>query len=208
MGQALQNYERSHNLHALQVTTTNCQVRLEEQGGEDYAGAEPPTPLAAHRLTADGTSVAAGGPSAAMPTATVRRGVAASDDRQRDATQLRVPRPRSATGTPRRLRRQRPMRRSPVGGFDGGRIVRVGGAGTEPRREAGRVQPIDAHATLTGGVGSLSRAPLARSGPRPALLLLPGPVPALRRSEVRIPAKPHDFLRHRIGCASYGCRRR
>ena len=34
-----------------------------------------------HRLTADGTSVAAGGPSAAMPTATVRRGVVASDDR-------------------------------------------------------------------------------------------------------------------------------
>jgi hypothetical protein len=47
MGQALQNYEQSHNLHALQVTTTNCQVRLEEQGGEDYAGAEPPAPLAA-----------------------------------------------------------------------------------------------------------------------------------------------------------------
>ena len=46
MGQALQNYEQSHNLHALQVTTTNCQVRLEEQGGEDYAGAEPPALLA------------------------------------------------------------------------------------------------------------------------------------------------------------------
>ena len=40
-------HEQSYNLHALQVTTTNCQVRLEEQGGEDYAGAEPPAPLAA-----------------------------------------------------------------------------------------------------------------------------------------------------------------
>ena len=47
MGQALQNYEQSHDLHALQVATGSCQVRLEEQGGEDYAGAEPPTPLAA-----------------------------------------------------------------------------------------------------------------------------------------------------------------
>ena len=46
MGQALQNYEQSHNLHALQVATGSCQVRLEEQGGgEDYAGAEPPLPL-------------------------------------------------------------------------------------------------------------------------------------------------------------------
>ena len=47
MGRALQNYEQSHNLHALQVATGSCQVRLEEQDGEDYAGAEPPTPLAA-----------------------------------------------------------------------------------------------------------------------------------------------------------------
>ena len=47
MGRALQNYEQSHDLHALQVATGSCQVRLEEQGGEDYAGAEPPTPLAA-----------------------------------------------------------------------------------------------------------------------------------------------------------------
>jgi hypothetical protein len=47
MGQALQNYEQSHNLHALQVTTTDCQVRLEEQGGEATPGQKPPTPLAA-----------------------------------------------------------------------------------------------------------------------------------------------------------------
>jgi hypothetical protein len=47
MGRALQNYEQSHGLQALQVATGSCQVRLEEQGGEDYAGAEPPTPLPA-----------------------------------------------------------------------------------------------------------------------------------------------------------------
>ena len=55
-------------------------------GGAGWRGlrrAEPPTPLATDRLTADGTSVAAGGPSAAMPTATVRRGIAASDHRKR-----------------------------------------------------------------------------------------------------------------------------
>src|SRR5271166_2225453 len=56
------------------------------------------------RWVGDATSAAAGGPSAAMPTATVRRGVAASDDRKRDAAQLRAPRPRSATGTQRRRR--------------------------------------------------------------------------------------------------------
>jgi hypothetical protein len=42
MGRALQNYEQSHDLHALQLATTNCQVRLEEQGGEDFAGTESP----------------------------------------------------------------------------------------------------------------------------------------------------------------------
>ncbi len=47
MGRALQTYEQSHDLHALQMATGSCQERLEEQGGEDYAGAEPPTPLAA-----------------------------------------------------------------------------------------------------------------------------------------------------------------
>jgi hypothetical protein len=47
MDQALQTYEQSHNLHALQVATGSCQVRLEEQGGEDYAGAESPVPLPA-----------------------------------------------------------------------------------------------------------------------------------------------------------------
>ena len=45
MDRALQTYEQSHNLHALQLATGSCQVRLEEQGGEDYAGAEPPVPL-------------------------------------------------------------------------------------------------------------------------------------------------------------------
>jgi hypothetical protein len=47
MGQALKYYEQSHNLHALQVATGSCQVLLEEQGGEDYSGAEQSTPLAA-----------------------------------------------------------------------------------------------------------------------------------------------------------------
>ncbi len=46
MGQALQNNEQSHNLHALQVATSNCQVRLEAQGGANFAGVEPPVPLA------------------------------------------------------------------------------------------------------------------------------------------------------------------
>jgi hypothetical protein len=45
MDRALQAYEQSHNLHTLQVATGICQVRLEEQGGEDYAGAEPLVPL-------------------------------------------------------------------------------------------------------------------------------------------------------------------
>jgi hypothetical protein len=44
MDRAMQTYEQSHNFHALQAATGSCQVRLEEQGGEDYAGAEPPLP--------------------------------------------------------------------------------------------------------------------------------------------------------------------
>ena len=47
IGRALQSYEQSHNVHALQATTGSCQMLLEEQGGADYAGAEPSTPLAA-----------------------------------------------------------------------------------------------------------------------------------------------------------------
>ncbi len=42
MGQALQSYEQSHDLHGLQAMTASCQVRLEEQRGEDFAGTEPP----------------------------------------------------------------------------------------------------------------------------------------------------------------------
>jgi hypothetical protein len=48
MGQALQTYEQSHSLHALRVATESCQGQLEEQGGEDYAGAESPVPLPAN----------------------------------------------------------------------------------------------------------------------------------------------------------------
>jgi hypothetical protein len=47
MSRALQTYDQSHDLHALQVATASCQVRLEEQGGEDYAGAEPSASLRA-----------------------------------------------------------------------------------------------------------------------------------------------------------------
>ena len=56
---ALQTYEQSHNLHALQMATGYCQERLEEQDGEDYGVAdgedygvaEPAVPLpAAPRL--------------------------------------------------------------------------------------------------------------------------------------------------------------
>src|ERR1700733_13115314 len=47
IGRALQNYEQSHDIHALQAATGSCQARLEEQGGDDYAGAEPSVPLAA-----------------------------------------------------------------------------------------------------------------------------------------------------------------
>ena len=39
IGRALQIYEQSHDLHALEAATGSCQVRLEEQGGENYAGA-------------------------------------------------------------------------------------------------------------------------------------------------------------------------
>ena len=42
---ALQTYEQSHDLSAFQVATGSCQVRLEEEGAEDYAGAEPPVLL-------------------------------------------------------------------------------------------------------------------------------------------------------------------
>jgi hypothetical protein len=52
MDGALQTYEQSHNLHALQMATGSCQGRLEEQDGEDYGvadgedygAAEPPVP--------------------------------------------------------------------------------------------------------------------------------------------------------------------
>jgi hypothetical protein len=47
VGQALQDYEQSHNVHALRVATGSCQVRLEAQGDENFAGVEPPMPLTA-----------------------------------------------------------------------------------------------------------------------------------------------------------------
>jgi hypothetical protein len=48
MDQAMQTYEQSHNLRALQVATRSCQLQLEEQGGDDYAGAEAPVPPPAY----------------------------------------------------------------------------------------------------------------------------------------------------------------
>ena len=74
-------------------------------------GADPPRSRRKTGRTSDGISGAAGGPSAAMPTATVRRGVVASDDRKRDAAQLRAPRPRLATTAQRQLRPSAAQRR-------------------------------------------------------------------------------------------------
>ncbi len=47
MAQALQDYEQSHDLHALQLETTPCQARLEAQGDANMAGIEASVPLAA-----------------------------------------------------------------------------------------------------------------------------------------------------------------
>ena len=57
---ALQTYEQSHNLHALQAATGNCQMRLGEQVGEDYAGAEPPDPLPAPSRMGDRRNIGCG----------------------------------------------------------------------------------------------------------------------------------------------------
>ena len=51
MDRALQRYEQSQNFHDLQVAAGGCQLRLEEQGGEDYAGAEASVPLTASPQT-------------------------------------------------------------------------------------------------------------------------------------------------------------
>ena len=53
MDRALQSYEQSHYLHAaLRMALGSCkvQVRLEQQGREDYASVETPTPLAAPQV--------------------------------------------------------------------------------------------------------------------------------------------------------------
>jgi len=60
MDRAMQTYEQSHDLHALQVATGSCQVRLEEQGGEDYAGPEPPVPLLAPSRMGDRRNIGCG----------------------------------------------------------------------------------------------------------------------------------------------------
>ena len=60
MDRALQTYEQSHDLHTLQVATGSCQVRLEEQGGEDYAGADPPVPPPASPRMGDRRNIGCG----------------------------------------------------------------------------------------------------------------------------------------------------
>jgi hypothetical protein len=60
MGRALQTYQQSHNLRALQVATDSCQVRLEGQGGEDYAGAESLAPLPAYPRMAGRRNIGCG----------------------------------------------------------------------------------------------------------------------------------------------------
>ena len=73
MDGALETYEQSHNLHALQMATGSCQARLEEQDGEEYDGedygvtdgedygvAEPPVPLPAAPRTAGRRDIGCG----------------------------------------------------------------------------------------------------------------------------------------------------
>jgi hypothetical protein len=60
MDRALQTYEQSHNLQALQVATESCQLRLEEQDTEDYAGAEPPVLLPAPSRMGDRRNIGCG----------------------------------------------------------------------------------------------------------------------------------------------------
>jgi len=57
---ALQAYEQSHNLHALQVASGSCQMRLEDQGAEDYAGVEPSVPLPAPPRMGDRRNIGCG----------------------------------------------------------------------------------------------------------------------------------------------------
>ena len=57
---ALQAYEQSHNLHALQVASGSCQMRLEEPGAEDYAGVESPVPLPAPPRMGDRRNIGCG----------------------------------------------------------------------------------------------------------------------------------------------------
>ncbi len=48
ISQALQTYEKSHNLHGFRLATGSCQVRLEAaEGEENFVGVEPPMLLAA-----------------------------------------------------------------------------------------------------------------------------------------------------------------
>jgi hypothetical protein len=84
MDRVLRAYEQSHNLHALQVATGSCQVRFEEQSGEDYAGAEPPVPLPAYPRMGGQRNIGCGWwPIGRNADRDCAAGVAASDDRKR-----------------------------------------------------------------------------------------------------------------------------
>ena len=61
MAEALQDYEQSHDLHALQMTTPTCtQVGLEAQGDADVAGIESSVPLAATNQTGGRRNIGCG----------------------------------------------------------------------------------------------------------------------------------------------------
>jgi hypothetical protein len=85
-------------------------------------------------------SAAAGGPSAAMPTATVRQGVAASDDRKRDATQRKL-RGRGWQ-LPRNDDSGRPQQRHLPVGPDSNAVIRI--------RTASRLMPRGQRAATCG----------------------------------------------------------
>ena len=68
MDRALQTYEQSHNLRALQMAAGSCQAQLGEQDGEeygvadgeDYGVAEHPVPLSAARRLAGRRDIGCG----------------------------------------------------------------------------------------------------------------------------------------------------
>ena len=76
IGRALQNYEQSHDVHALQAATGSCSCAWRSRVARTTPAQNLRPRWRRPRLMADGTLAAVGGPSAAMPTATVRLGQA------------------------------------------------------------------------------------------------------------------------------------